>query len=45
MATKMCQKLWCEVEGEEFCMSKLDAAAKGTECNPGKVVFSIVYDI
>uniref|UniRef100_A0A7M5X1E9 Peptidase M12B domain-containing protein n=4 Tax=Clytia hemisphaerica TaxID=252671 RepID=A0A7M5X1E9_9CNID len=36
MATKMCQKLWCEVEGEQFCMSKLDAAAKGTECNPAK---------
>ena len=33
----MCEKLWCEVEGEKYCMSKLDAAAQGTECAPNKV--------
>ena len=37
ISTQMCEKLWCEVEGEKYCMSKLDAAAQGTECAPNKV--------
>ena len=33
----MCQHLWCEIEEQEECVSKLDPAAKGTECGKGKV--------
>jgi len=34
--TDMCKTLWCFVEGDKECVTKLDPAAKGTPCAPGK---------
>lgn len=36
LPTNLCKQLWCEIEGEDECVSKLDPAAKGTECDEGK---------
>ena len=33
----MCKTLWCFLEGDNECVTKLDPAAKGTPCAPGKV--------
>lgn len=33
----MCAGLWCLVEGEEACQTKLDAPLEGTECGTDKV--------
>ena len=33
----MCQQLWCEIEGEALCRSKLNPPATGTTCATGKV--------
>eukprot|EP00794_Sanderia_malayensis_P009892 gene9892-10905_t len=34
--TDMCKSLWCQREGDDECVTKLDPAAKGTPCAPGK---------
>lgn len=33
---RVCQQLWCEIEGENLCRSKLNPPATGTACAPGK---------
>eukprot|EP00795_Rhopilema_esculentum_P006001 gene6001-11369_t len=35
-ATDMCKTLWCFIESDNECVTKLDPAAKGTPCGPGK---------
>ncbi|XP_055731523.1 A disintegrin and metalloproteinase with thrombospondin motifs 19-like [Salvelinus fontinalis] len=32
----MCSGLWCRVDGEKDCKTKLDPPMDGTECDPGK---------
>nr|XP_012303344.2 A disintegrin and metalloproteinase with thrombospondin motifs 19 [Aotus nancymaae] len=32
----ICTGLWCKVEGEKECKTKLDPPMDGTECDPGK---------
>ena len=34
---RLCQQLWCEIEGEKLCRSKLNPPATGTACATGKV--------
>ncbi|KAL6064835.1 hypothetical protein STEG23_009018, partial [Scotinomys teguina] len=33
----ICTGLWCKVEGEAECRTKLDPPMDGTDCDPGKV--------
>ncbi|XP_031561607.1 A disintegrin and metalloproteinase with thrombospondin motifs 7-like isoform X2 [Actinia tenebrosa] len=33
---KLCRELWCEIEGEQSCRSKLNPPAKGTACGRDK---------
>ncbi|XP_078378045.1 A disintegrin and metalloproteinase with thrombospondin motifs 19-like [Oculina patagonica] len=33
---RLCQQLWCEIEGEKLCRSKLNPPATGTACATGK---------
>lgn len=33
----ICTGLWCKVEGEKECKTKLDPPMDGTDCDPGKV--------
>lgn len=33
----MCSGLWCHVDGEKDCKTKLDPPMDGTECDTGKV--------
>lgn len=33
----ICAGLWCKVEGEAECRTKLDPPMDGTDCDPGKV--------
>ena len=33
----MCKTLWCHLESDTECVTKLDPAAKGTPCALGKV--------
>ncbi|XP_029474871.1 A disintegrin and metalloproteinase with thrombospondin motifs 19 [Rhinatrema bivittatum] len=32
----MCTGLWCKIEGEKECKTKLEPPMDGTECDPGK---------
>ncbi|KAK3742314.1 hypothetical protein QZH41_018531, partial [Actinostola sp. cb2023] len=34
--TKFCRELWCEIEGESLCRSKLSPPARGTACGADK---------
>ncbi|MBZ3891382.1 A disintegrin and metalloproteinase with thrombospondin motifs 19 [Sciurus carolinensis] len=34
----ICTGLWCKVEGEKECKTKLDPPMDGTDCDPGKKV-------
>lgn len=33
----ICTGLWCKVEGEKECKTKLDPPMDGTDCDTGKV--------
>ncbi|KAH0628176.1 hypothetical protein JD844_009008 [Phrynosoma platyrhinos] len=40
----ICTGLWCKVEGEKECKTKLDPPMDGTDCDPGKVtIFIFVF--
>lgn len=37
----ICTGLWCKVEGEKECKTKLDPPMDGTDCDTGKVQYKI----
>ncbi|GAB1301745.1 A disintegrin and metalloproteinase with thrombospondin motifs 19 [Apodemus speciosus] len=40
----LCTGLWCRVEGEAECKTKLDPPMDGTDCDPGKMLGSEARD-
>lgn len=38
----ICAGLWCKVEGEKECKTKLDPPMDGTDCDTGKVHYNTI---